>query len=164
MRLTNTPQFKQGKNVEAFLDEFFAYRGWQIKQTTAHEERALCLGDRHYSRGNEKWLVEYKSGIQTFYTGNVFLETVSVDSQNKPGWVYTCKADVLFYAALLNKKILVMLPYFLRANIEMLKTQFREVPTKNKQNEGYNTWGVIVPFEYAEKHLSSQVIEIDQAA
>lgn len=160
MRLIDTPQFHQGKNVEAFLDEFFKYRGWSITQTTDHEERGLCIGDRHYERGTRKHNIEYKSGIQTFYTGNVFLETVSVDSQNKPGWVYTCQADAIFYAALLNKKILVFVPDYLRSVIETLKTQFREVPTKHKQNKGYNTWGVIVPFEYAEKHLSSQVIDI----
>ena len=147
-------QFKSGKNVEAFLDEFFSRRGWNIEPTTPHEERTLNLGDRRYTRGDVTWLVEYKSGVQTFYTGNVFLETISVDSDGTPGWVYTCQADYIFYAAVLNDKILVLKPDTLRDEIEGLKTRFREVATSNNQNKGYNTHGVIVPLEYVEQFLA----------
>lgn len=150
----------QGKNVEAYLDAFFRYRGWTIRQATPHEERVLCLGDRRFSKGVENYWVEYKSGIQTFYTGNIFLETISVDRSNKAGWVYTCRADLILYAALLNHKILVFLPQFLRDSMPALKTMFREVSTKHKQNDGYNTWGVIVPFQYALEHLANRVINI----
>jgi hypothetical protein len=158
--MLNSPQFKRGKDVEAFLDDFFRFRGWYIEQTTAHEERALCLGDRHFSKGDQKLTIEYKSGIQTFYSGNVFLETISVDTQGKPGWVYTCKADYIFYAALLNGKILVFKPDYLRSVIDDLKTRFREVPTSNNQNKGYNTHGVIVPLDYAMRYLATKIIEV----
>lgn len=157
---TQKPQFHRGKNVEAFLDDFFTYRGWRITQTSPHEERVLCIGDRWYSRGSEVYCIEYKSGIQTYYRGNVFLETVSVDTQNKRGWVYTCQADFIFYAALLNQKILMFTPAKLRSVIETLRTKFREVPTSHQQNDGYNTWGVIVPLEYAETFLAEKVVLI----
>ena len=157
--MLNSPQFKRGKNVEAFLDEFFRFRGWSIEETTAHEERKLCLGDRHFLKDETALLIEYKSGIQTYYSGNVFLETISVDSQNKLGWVYTCQADYIFYAALLNHKILVFKPQKLRDEIEGLKTKFREVKTSNNQNKGYDTHGVIVPLDYAVQQLAEQVIE-----
>ncbi len=158
--MLNSPQFKRGKDVEAFLDDFFRFRGWYIEQTTAHEERVLCLGDRRFKKGSDVWNVEYKSGIQTFHTGNVFLETISVDTQSKPGWVYTCKADYIMYAALLNGKILVMLPQKLRDEIEGLKAKFRVAKTNKGQNKGYNTHGVVVPFDYAMKHLTAQIIEV----
>lgn len=160
MRLNETPQFAQGKSVEAFLDVWFEYRGWEIRQTTPHEERALCLGDRRFTKDGVTYLVEYKSGLQTFTTGNVFLETVSVDTANKAGWVYTCQADFVFYACLFNHKILVFKPQRLRDCIEMLKTKFREVSTSKNQNDGYNTWGVIVPLQYAIDNLADKVIEI----
>src|SRR5688572_15613823 len=120
-KFEQTTQFYQGKAVEAFLDEFFTARGWRIEQTTPHEERVLCLGDRHFYSDQQHLHVEYKSGIQTYFTGNVFLETISVDSANKPGWVYTCLADYLMYATLLNGCILVYRPDALRAQMDALK-------------------------------------------
>ncbi len=155
------PQWKSGSDVADFLDRFFGQRGWRIEPTTRHEERDLCLGDRHFRRENMHYTVEYKSGVQTFYTGNVFLETISVDTEAKRGWVYTCAADYLFYAALLNEKILIMLPEKLRAEIEALKAQFRTVKTGKGQNETYNTHGVIVPLDYAERFLTKQIIMIN---
>ncbi len=160
MDFTNKPQFKQGKNVEAFLDEWFRHEGWTVCPMGAYDERVLHLGDRYFVRGLTVLKIEYKSGIQTFYTGNVFLETVSVDRQEKPGWVYTCQADVIFYAALLNHKILVFKPQRLRNRIEWLKTQYPEVKTSNHQNDGYETYGVLIPLEYAEKRLAEKVIAI----
>lgn len=154
------PQWKSGAEVAAFLDDFFSMRGWSIEPTTAHQERVLCLGDRRFTKGAQGYFVEYKSGIQTFYTGNVFLETVSVDSQGKAGWVYTCRADYLFYAALLNRKILIFKPDQLRAQIDLLKRQFRETATAKGQNKGYNTHGLLIPLAYAENQLASRIIEV----
>ena len=161
MALKDSPQFIRGKKVEFFLDDFFEARGWQIEATSAHEERVLCLGDRRFSRNGSTWLVEYKSGLQTEFTGNVFLETISVDTENKAGWVYTCRADAILYAALGNHKILVFSPPRLRAEIVGLKARFREVKTSNQQNRGYDTHGVIVPLEYAEEYLASQIIRVE---
>lgn len=155
--LTQTEQYKNGDDVATFLDAFFLAQGWRIRKTTPHEERALCLGDRKFSQGDEFEFVEYKSGNQTHYTGNIFLETISVDAPCKPGWVYTCRADVIYYAILLSRKILVFRPSKLRAEIADLKTKFKEVKTGKGQNT-YHTHGVIVPLDYAEKNLADKVI------
>jgi hypothetical protein len=160
MTFTDKDQFKNGKDVEAWLDSFFRSRGWIITQTTPHEERVLCLGDRHFIKERITLLIEYKSGIQTCYTGNIFLETVSVDTQNKPGWVFTCRADYIFYAALLNGEILIFTPDHLRESIPELRRLFREVKTAHNQNDGYNTHGLIVPLRYAEEHLALKIIDI----
>jgi hypothetical protein len=161
VEFTKKAQWISGSEVAEFLDDWYAERGWSIEPTTRHEERDLCLGDRHFRRGNKHYLIEYKSGIQTFYTGNLFLETISVDSQGKLGWVYTCRADFIFYAMLLNHKILVFRPVFLRDQITNLKAQFRETKTRNNQNDTYDTHGLIVPAAYAEQHLASQIIHIN---
>lgn len=158
--LTDTVQFANGKQVEAYLDDFFRKAGFVIKQTTSYEERRLCLGDRRFYKGDKKFFVEYKSGIQTYYTGNVFLETISVDATGRLGWVYTCQADYIFYAALLNRKILVFRPQKLRAEINALKSRFRETKTGKGQNKNYNTHGVLVPLDYAEKFLAEKIIAI----
>lgn len=157
---TKTPQWLSGSNVAAFLDSFFGALGWQITPTTPHEERVLCLGDRHYARGADRLTIEYKSGLQTAYTGNVFLETVSVDSSNKPGWVYTCQADYIFYAALDNHKILIFRPDTLRDRIDELQVRYRTLATSRGQNVGYKTHGVIVPLAVAELELAAKVIHL----
>lgn len=160
--LTETDQYKNGDDVATFLDRFFAARGWHIEKTTPHEERALCLGDRKFSRGDEFDFVEYKSGNQTHYTHNIFLETISVDAPCKPGWVYTCQADIIYYAILIGGKILVFRPAKLREAIADLKTKFREVKTGKGQNP-YHTHGVLVPLDYAEKNLAEKVIILEAA-
>jgi hypothetical protein len=158
--LTQTDQFKNGKEVEAWLDLYFRDR-FTIWQTTSHEERALCLGDRKYSKGDKIFYVEYKSGKQTFFTGNVFLEIISNDTACAPGWVYTCQADFILYAALLNHKILVFRPEKLRAKIADLKIKFR-IGKTDIQNS-YHTHGVLVPLDYAEKNLAEKVIVLEAA-
>lgn len=161
-KFTETPQWISGLSVAYFLDRYFEALGWTITPTTRHEERDLCLGDRHFRRGDEHFLVEYKSGLQTGATGNVFLETVSVDSQGIKGWVYTCQADFIFYGALLNKKILIFKPCVLRDHINDLATRFRTAKTGKQQNKGYDTHGVVVPLEVAERELASKVISLEE--
>ena len=156
------PQFKQGKDVEKYLDNFFQQRGFSIRQTTPEEERILCLGDRQFSRNGKSFFVEYKSGIQTHYTKNIFIETISVDDPVyfKKGWAYTCRADWLIYATVLDNCLLIFRPDILRKRIENLKINFREVSTSNHQNKDYNTHGLLIPFEWAKENLASQVISI----
>lgn len=163
-RLIDTPQFKSGDDVAQFLDQFFGTK-YTIQPTSPHMERVSCLGDRIFTnkKTGKKFFIEYKSGIQTHYTHNIFLETVSVDTPCKPGWVYTCRADYIFYAALLDHRILVFRPGKLRAEIAELKIKFREVKTGKGQNETYNTHGLIVPLDYAEKHLTEQIIYTAEA-
>lgn len=159
-KFEESQQFISGTQVADYLDAYFGERGWHITPTTPHEERVLCLGDRHYRRGAKELFVEYKSGIQTHYTGNVFLETVSVDSARKAGWVYTCQADYLFYAALLDHRLLIFIPADLRRQMDELKARFREVKTGKGQNKGYDTHGLIVPLAVAEREIASKVIEL----
>ena len=145
--------------VEDWLDRFFRCLGYKIESTTPYLERTLCLGDRIFTRRDgQQFYIEYKSGLQTFFTGNIFLETLSVDSQDKPGWVYTCRADFLLYAALYNDKILIMRPVDLRARIEALKSGFQIKKTGKGQNRGYDTHGVLVPLDYAERCLTASII------
>lgn len=159
---TQSTQFKTGKSVEAALDTFFKAQGFSITRTSAHQERWLHLGDRIFRKAGKRWFVEYKSGIQTAYTGNVFLETISVDTPGrvKAGWVLTCRADFLVYGTILNGALLIFIPEQLRAALPALRTQFPEVATGKQQNKGYNTHGLLVPFGYARDHLAARVINL----
>jgi hypothetical protein len=157
------PQFVQGKNVEAYLDEIFRRKGFQIRQTTQEEERKLCLGDRQFSKNGCTFFVEYKSGLQTHYTHNVFIETISVDDPDhfRSGWLFTCMAKYIIYATILDGCLLVFRPSDLRNSIDIFRSRFKEVPTSNHQNKGYNTHGFLVPFDWAKKNLVYQVIQLN---
>lgn len=157
--LTQTEQFKNGADVAQHLDDYFTSQGFTVEPTTPHEERALCLGDRKVSKAGGSFYVEYKSGNQSAYTNNIFLETISVSTPCAPGWVYTCQARYIIYAILLSHKLLVFRPEKLRAEIADLKTKFREVKTSKGQND-YFTHGILVPLDYAEKNLADKVIEL----
>lgn len=160
MAFIQTQQWASGQIVEAFLDRFFASQGWRIERTTPHQERVLHLGDRIFSKNGQSYHVEYKSGIQTGHTGNIFLETVSVDRSGTPGWVYTCQADYLLYACLLDREILVFIPSSLRSTLSGQKQKFGETQTGHEQNKGYNTRGLLVPLPYAQAHLATKVIAL----
>lgn len=161
MRLEQTPQYRQGMAVEAFLDEYFSVaHGYHIERVSGYEERVEKKGDRRFYRDGRWTFVEYKSGIQTYYTGNVFLETISVDTANIPGWVYTCRADVIVYAALLNDRLLLFHPDDLRHQIGDLSRRYRTVKTGKGQNTGYATHGVIVPLFVAESELAFTVLHL----
>lgn len=153
------PHFVQGKAGEAELDSFFRAMGWAVKETTPAQERLQCLGDRVFSRGGATFYVEYKTDAAVCKTGNVFFETVSVDTTKRPGWVYTCKSDYIFYASLELRTILVFAPAVLRKNIESLSNRFRVTET-GKHNSGYKTHGVLVPFTYARDVLALSVIDM----
>lgn len=156
----NSIQYKRGMDVEEFLDKYFVKAGYDIRRTTTHQERILCLGDRIYFKKERQWYIEYKSGIQTYYTGNIFLETISVDTPRnfREGWVFTCQADFIFYAALLNKVILIFRPRVLREMLTKLRSNFREVATSKNQNQGYNTHGLIIPIDFACSNIASKNI------
>ena len=159
---TSLSQFKRGKDVEAFLDRYYRAKGYRIRRTTAHEERVLCLGDREFSKAGETFFVEYKSGIQTHYTRNIFLETISVDdpAQFREGWVYTCQARFIVYATILDGCLLIFIPSTLRERMPMLKAMFPEISTSHHQNRGYNTHGLVVPFDWAKENLADKVVTL----
>lgn len=164
MHLTKSAQFQRGKAVEHMLDTFFRDHGYTVEELTQREERVLHLGDRRMTRSGKATLIEYKSGIQTMATGNVFLETISVDRDRTPGWVYTCRADFIVYAVphdddLAIWRLLFFKPERLRERIEVLKASYGVRKTGKGQNATYNTHGVAVPVAVAEKDLASKIVE-----
>lgn len=106
--------------------------------------------DRIWEKDGHYWSVEYKTDQKTATTGNVFIETVSVDMANKPGWAISSKAEILVYfmPGLFGADIasLVFMSN-LRAQIETWKRTFRTVGVANSGMFGgyYTTYGVLVP-------------------
>ena len=132
-----------GHEREAVLDAFFSVRGFDIYPATPEEQRTGI--DRWFNGElGGRFSVEYKSDSTSQRTGNAFVETVSVDTEDKPGWALTCKADCLMYYVLGHEVIYCFRPEVIRAVLLPWRRQYPEVPV---QNDGYQTWGLKVPLE-----------------
>jgi len=133
-------QLAQGEQGETFLDGFFL-PWFTIRRATREEQR----------QGIDRWFVdarkrrqsiEYKTDSAAGRTGNAFVETVSVDTTNKPGWAYSSQAETLIYYIPDDGLIYVIRMAHLRL---VLPAWVRKYPTRAVPNAGYRTHGLLVP-------------------
>lgn len=143
---TFNKSFKESKMYEAELDKAFG-QAYIIEQATREQERFGI--DRVYEHrlSRVRYSVEYKTDHKTPETGNVFIETTSVDSAGKRGWAFTSTCQVLIY-------FIPGFEYALRADMMDIKRRlpewierFAEAPAMNKDRSGkyYRTLGQLVP-------------------
>lgn len=131
----------QGKNAERFLDDYFSK--WYVVNEIPLEIEKCIHADRLFvDRRGTQTIVEYKTDFMGHKTGNLIVEIVSVDNANKPGWVYTCQADMLIWWVVGSGEILGLRPYDMRANVAEWEAHYRKVTIPNN---GYNTIGLAVP-------------------
>ena len=137
-----TKQLERGEQGETRLDGLFAQREYLIRPATRDEQR----------RGIDRWMtnartgkvtaVEYKTDDLASKTGNAFIETVSVDTANKPGWAYSSEAEFLIYY-LPQDELIYIVPFErLRRRLPRWEQTY---PKRSAQNEGYQTHGLLVP-------------------
>lgn len=135
-------RLKAGQSGESVLDDVFKDR-FVIVPATRDEQR---LGiDRHFTNRETgvSFTVEYKTDWTASRTENAFVETVSVDSANKPGWAYSSQAYRLIYFVPGPPEIIyVMLMSIIR---EHLPRWIKTYPQRRIPNKGYFTHGVLVP-------------------
>jgi hypothetical protein len=141
---TFAAQYEQGKQAEQLLDRHFA-RWYKIQTIPLSTERAEGY-DRLYIRRHDRqpFKVEYKTDWVAAETGNVFIETISVYEERKPGWMYTSQADVLIYFIPPRGEIHIVKMPLLRMIFPSWKTRYKETFA---MNEGYRTYGVLVPLK-----------------
>jgi hypothetical protein len=89
-------QLSRGELGEALLDRFFA-QWFRIKPATPEEQRQGIDRHFHHLKSHQEFTVEYKTDSLASRTGNAFIETVSVDTEQKAGWAFTSQADMLLY-------------------------------------------------------------------
>lgn len=137
--------FQAAKVYEAELDKHFV-PAYDITPATYEQER---LGiDRFFAHRSTGvcYSVEYKTDHKTHETGNVFVETMSVDTAGKRGWAYTSTAQVLVYFVPQEE-------YALRADMTEIKRRlpewsgYRQAEAMNRGRSGdyYRTLGLLVP-------------------
>lgn len=146
-------QLGKGEKGEQCLDRHFSKR-YDIDPVDGKQQRQGI--DRiwtHKGDGRE-YTVEYKTDSRTAETGNVFIETMSVDTEEKLGWAYTSKAQLLVYyvpqcetaytgtAYIVEMtKIKKLLPKWSKA----YKDRVVSVPNGDENGVNYHTWGILVP-------------------
>jgi hypothetical protein len=142
-----------GSAVEQWLDTYFG-QWFRIKLATRWEQR---LGiDRWFLErvGSNRWAVEYKADWTASRTGNVFIETISVDTKRIPGWAYTSQAHWLVYALPKTGEIYAVPMAQLRAQLESWSQRY---PTRAVPNRGYHTHGLLVPLDMFKRLAESLV-------
>lgn len=140
-------QLASGEAGEQLLDAFFE-RAYEITPATAGEQRQGI--DRHFinRRTGARFTVEYKSDSAARHTHNAFVETVSVDTHGKSGWAYTSQADWLAYYIPGDELVYLIRFEQLRQRLPGWAARF---PTRYALNDGYKTYGLLVPLEEFER-------------
>lgn len=142
-------RLRAGSTAEALLDMFF--RQWFEVEVVDGKLQAQGV-DRLF-RGqplDDALAVEYKADHMADRTGNAFVETVSVDSEGKPGWLWTTKADALVYYVHTDGGGYgyVIDPAAMRRRGYKWT---RRYPVKTVSNREYHTYGVLVPLDKLER-------------
>lgn len=149
-------QLKKGEHHEAALDAHFASL-YEIMPVSIELQR---LGiDRRFEdkQTHAQWLVQYKADETAAKTHNAFIETVSVDTEDIPGWIYTCCAQILvYYVPPLGKVYILSVPKLKWAAREWI----REYEPRPAPNDTYTTWGICPPLTELES-IAKTVIVID---
>lgn len=140
-------QLAIGEAFERRLDQHFD-RWFAITKATHAEQRAGI--DRHFRHRvtDKSYRVEYKADQQAGSTGNAFIETTSVDRTGRAGWAVASQADVLIYMVTEPETIYAIRLVRLRQALATWQKTCRRV---SAQNDGYRTWGYLVPLGELER-------------
>lgn len=142
-------QLKQGQAYEELLDARFA-DVYIIQPATPQQQRqGIDRVFRPRSRPHELLYVEYKADRTAVRTGNAFVEIVSVDTANKPGWAITSAADWLMYLVPGEAEVLYIIRFAdLRRQLPHWQ---RTCEQRRIPNDGYHTVGLLVPLDEFER-------------
>lgn len=155
-------QYRKGNDAERFIYEQFQGRFSVIPAPSYLQEQGVDFTFTDLVN-HQVYTVELKTDTKAAVTGNVFIETVSVDRPGEPpipGWIHSSTADWLLYY-LPN----TMPSRILRISFDRLRDAFstwnysqRRIP--NKSNRGdYHTVGMIVPLEKLNQ-IAEEIIEL----
>ena len=143
-------KLEEGEGYEGLLDIFFG----QTFQITRADDWQRYGIDRFFQSGKWNWAVEYKADSRAAQTGNVFIETVSVDTngdkQGTPGWAKTSQAHLLVYYIPPAGRIFFTQMARIKALVSKWERAYELVPARN--DAGYYTWGLKVPISEFKKH------------
>ena len=141
-------QLADGENHEEELDTYYS-QWYSVSKISIAAQKAGI--DRVWTNNTDgfRYSVEYKADTTAARTGNAFIETVSVDTDNKPGWAYSSCSQILIYYIPPLKIAYRFKTLEIKYFVNEWKKKYRLQPVPNK---GYKTIGVLVPLEEFIKH------------
>lgn len=151
-------QLKKGEKYEKELDDYFG-EWYYVYPVSFDAQRSGIDRVFKHKTTDVSISVEYKADERTVETGNIFVETVSVDTQNKKGWAYTSCSQMLFYYIPQEKTVLVISMLEIKNQLSGWIKRFKE---KSVPNDGYNTKGILVPLQEFLKHCQKMVMRNEQ--
>ena len=139
-------QLAEGEGYEQEIDRYFS-KHYIIKTVTMQQQRMGI--DRTWKNRNTgvEASMEYKADKTAAITSNVFIETISVDEKNKPGWAYSSLAQWLVtYIPPMQEGYITEMTNIKRWLPEWIE-KYPEKPIRNIGRDGtpYTTKGVPVP-------------------
>ena len=147
------------------LDKFFEAKNIIVKKVNMNTQRNGI--DRLWTYPNGlRVSVEYKADSKAAQTNNVFIETVSVDKDNKLGWAYTSLSQYLVYYIPPRKEIYMVWTGWLKLMVEKWKKEYKELPIKNVDENGrhsYFTYGMAIPINRFREECKAQRIDMKES-
>lgn len=133
----------EGQAIERELDAYFRDQYFIAAASPADQRAGI---DRLFrdKQTNRLTAIEYKADFQAGKTGNAFIETVSVDAVAKAGWALSSESAYIFYFVASTRKLYIVDIEVLRRWLPLWEDLFEK---RYAQNEGYRTYGVLVPLE-----------------
>lgn len=134
-------QLDKGHGYETRLDKYFS-KWYSVHPIEEQAVQRMGIDRRFTGPTGAVYSVEYKTDERAGETGNVFIETVSVDTENKLGWAYTSCAQILaYYIPALQT---IYLAYM--TSVKESVRQWNDIyPIRRIPNRGYHTIGLLVP-------------------
>lgn len=145
-----SPQLKIGEEGEEVIKAHFRKLGFAVRNASQTEQRnGIDFFMKKKDAG--EFAVEVKTDMQAHHTGNIFVESVSVDKAGRTGWYGTARADILIYYIKFKNEFYFIPLHKLRALMRGVQTiKYRVVECKN---ETYSSHGMLVPISEIERHF-----------
>ena len=149
-------KLNEGKVGERTLDMLFR-EFYRIEPATLAEEKAFGF-DRTFTckQTGRRWTVEYKTDARAGDTGNAFIELVSNNKTDAPGWALHSVAQLLMYYVPPARKVFAL-------DVNSIKDRLpaweKEYPRAQVVNHGYITEGLLVPLDEVEHWCARRVFD-----
>lgn len=105
--------------------------------------------------------IEEKRRFQSF--NDILIETVSQwygqnNSYNKPGWIYTCQADILAYIVIPDHKIYMLPMFFLKKAFQRNQDEWLVKYTERySNNRNYRSLNTPVPIDVLREAIDAEI-------
>jgi len=148
-------QLAVGADGEERVAQWLTGRGYRVSRVDDRDRQRRGVDLLvEPADGGDRVGVEVKTDRRAHATGNLFLETISVDGEGALGWLFRCEADWLVYLVAETGEALWYRPRDLFVAYWSWR-QLAEVRSAWVENEGYRSRGLCVPLTIARSVAAS---------